>query len=143
MIPTNWMTRLIALATLFAVGHHIDHIIRGNHVGWPLIPQGTAFTVSLGFYPIIAAGYLFYKRGAIGAAFWSILAAVGLGFVGLTHLGPFALEPPGDIVGAYSSRLAGMIAFVWLLGFLAVLLITTLYAGRLWRSSSGSAPVRR
>lgn len=30
---------LIVLSTVFGIGHHIDHIIRGNHVGWPLIPE--------------------------------------------------------------------------------------------------------
>lgn len=129
------MKWLIAAATLFAVGHHIDHILRGNHVGWPLIPEVTAFTISLGFYPIIAAGYYFYSRGRLGVAFWSILAAVGLGFVGITHLGPWALEPPRDILLAYSSRWAGAVAFAWLIGFLLVLLVTAGYAGKKWASS--------
>jgi hypothetical protein len=26
---------LIFLAMFMSVGHHIDHVIRGNHVGWP------------------------------------------------------------------------------------------------------------
>lgn len=27
---------LILIALVLALGHHLDHIIRGNHVGWPL-----------------------------------------------------------------------------------------------------------
>lgn len=126
------MTWLIAAATLFSVGHHIDHLLRGNHVGWPVIPEVTAFTLSLGFYPIIAAGYFFYRQHRLGFAFWSVLAAVGLGFVGLTHLGPTALEPPRDILLAYSSSWAGVAAFAWLIGFLLVLTGTAVYAGRQW-----------
>lgn len=52
--------RLIMLAiftTVFGIGHHVDHIIRGNHVGWPLTPEVTPFTYSLGFYPFIALGF--------------------------------------------------------------------------------------
>jgi hypothetical protein len=32
--------------------HHIDHIVRGNHVGWPLIAEVTPFTYSLAVYPL-------------------------------------------------------------------------------------------
>lgn len=107
------MKTLIAASTLFSIGHHVDHILRGNHVGWPLIPPVTPFTQSLGFYPVIAVGYLFYLKSKVGYAFWSILAGVGLGFVGLTHLGSVAREPPRDILGAYASPLAGLVAFLW------------------------------
>ena len=31
---------LIFLAMFLSLGHHIDHIIRGNHVGWPLTAEG-------------------------------------------------------------------------------------------------------
>jgi hypothetical protein len=47
---------LILIALLLAVGHHLDHIIRGNHVGWPLTAQINACTVSLIIYPLILTG---------------------------------------------------------------------------------------
>ena len=78
---------LAVIATLFSIGHHIDHIVRGNHVGWPLIPQITPFTVSLGFYPVIALGFYLYIRGRVGPRFWAILSILGVLFVGLLHFG--------------------------------------------------------
>ena len=47
---------LIALATLMSVGHHVDHIIQGNHVGWPITARPTPFSYSRGVYPLILLG---------------------------------------------------------------------------------------
>ena len=123
---------LAVIATLFSIGHHIDHIVRGNHVGWPLIPQITPFTVSLGFYPVIALGFYLYIRGRVGPGFWAILSLLGVLFVGLLHFGPLAVEPPKDILAAYSNPVTGWLAFGWLLVFLIVLVVTTTYSCRLW-----------
>lgn len=57
---------LTAIATVFSLGHHLDHIIRGNHVGWPITDQVTVFTISLGIYPILLAAVLLYRAGRIG-----------------------------------------------------------------------------
>src|SRR5262245_31811623 len=98
---------LAVIATLFSIGHHIDHIARGNHVGWPLNPHVTPFTITLGFYPVIALGFYLYLTGRVGAGFWTALSVVGVLFVSLNHFGPLAVEPPHDILGAYHSALAG------------------------------------
>ena len=45
---------LVILVTVFGVGHHIDHVIRGKHIGWPLVAEATPFTPSLGSYPLVA-----------------------------------------------------------------------------------------
>jgi hypothetical protein len=58
-MPHRTLFKLALLATVFGIGHHIDHVIRGNHVGWPLIEEPTPFTYSLGFYPFIASGLYF------------------------------------------------------------------------------------
>lgn len=133
--------RLITLAlltTLFGVGHHVDHVIRGNHVGWPLIPEVTPFTYSLGFYPFIAIGFYLYLSGRTTPTYWAFLTGVGFFFVGLAHFGPVAVEPPADILGPYSSALAGYAALVWLVVFLMLLASTCLYSARLWwRQKSG------
>ena len=42
------------LATFMSLGHHLDHVLRGNHVGWPLTEHPTPFTYSV--YPLILLG---------------------------------------------------------------------------------------
>ncbi len=46
---------VMAASTLLGIGHHIDHIIRGNHVGWPITSHVNPFTYSLAIYPLIAS----------------------------------------------------------------------------------------
>ena len=42
------LTRLfcvfVLLPTVLGAAHHIDHIVRGNHVGWPITPEVNPFT---------------------------------------------------------------------------------------------------
>jgi hypothetical protein len=38
--------RLTWLAATLSLGHHLDHLIRGNAVGWPLSEEVNAFTVT-------------------------------------------------------------------------------------------------
>jgi hypothetical protein len=47
-------TRWLIMATL-AVGlfHHLDHVLRVDHSGWPFRPEVTPFTYSLAAYPIL------------------------------------------------------------------------------------------
>jgi hypothetical protein len=49
---------LIYLATVLSLGHHLDHVLRGNHSGWPLSGDVTPFTYSLAVYPLILLGPL-------------------------------------------------------------------------------------
>lgn len=123
---------LAILATIFGAGHHVDHIIRGNHIGWPLISEVTSFTYSLGFYPFIAVGFYLYIKGRTAPLYWAFLTGVGFFLVGLTHFGPVAVEPPADIVGPYSSVFAGYAAIAWLVVFLVLLAATCLYSTYLW-----------
>ncbi|MFC7097495.1 hypothetical protein [Halobaculum marinum] len=127
---------LVGLATLLSIGHHVDHLIRGNHVGWPVTPAVNAFTFSLGVYPVIATGLLLTLRGRAGARYWFAVAAGGLGLLGAIHLGPWAIEPPGDIIGPYAPSPVGYLAFAWLLALLAVLCLTVVVAAAAWRSRS-------
>ena len=60
---------LIFVAMFMSFGHHIDHVIRGNHVGWPLTEHVTPFTYSLGLYPLIFLGLYLYASGSVGRAF--------------------------------------------------------------------------
>ena len=128
------LLQLIVVSTVFGLGHHIDHIIRGNHVGWPVTPEINAFTYSSSIYPIILFGLYFTLRDRVGARYWFVVAFLGLGMLGIIHLGPWAIEPPHDVINPYQSPILGYLAFAWLLGLLGTLLITALYAGRQWRT---------
>src|SRR5215207_6039584 len=72
---------LIFLAMLMSLGHHIDHVIRGNHVGWPITEHVTPFTYSLGVYPLIFLGLYLYASGRVGPGFWAIVSGSGDGSV--------------------------------------------------------------
>ena len=129
---------LAGLATLLSVGHHLDHLARGNHLGWPLTPQVTPFTFSLVVYPLIALGFALWIGGRGGPGYWALLAGIGFALVGVTHLGPFAAEPPRDIIEAYPSRVAGWAAFGLLVILLATFAALAVYAGRRWLAASGA-----
>jgi hypothetical protein len=124
---------LIGIALIFSVGHHIDHIIRGNHVGFPITTDINPFTYSLGFYPVIFLGLFLFYKNKIGPLFWSILTGVGILFVGLTHFGPFALEPPHDIIAPYHSKIFGGLAILWLVLFLLLLVYICIFCLRIYQ----------
>ena len=126
---------LTGLALVLAIGHHVDHAIRGNHVGWPLSPDVNAFTFSLGIYPAIAIGLVLYFAGRVGPGFWAFLSGGGAAFLAFVHFGPQAIEPPSDIIDAHSSPVVGWLAFGWLLALVAVLLVTFAYELRRWLAS--------
>jgi hypothetical protein len=123
---------LIYLAAFMSLGHHIDHVIRGNHVGWPLTEYPTPFTYSLGIYVLIILGLFLYTSNRVGPGFWALLSGSGAIFVAAIHFGPAAVEPPADIINVYEPRIIGWFAFVWLVVFVAVLSATCLYEIRSW-----------
>ena len=123
---------LILIALVLALGHHLDHIIRGNHVGWPLTGEVNAFTFSLIIYPLILTGLALSRAGVIGPGTWVFLSGGGAIFLTVIHFGPWAIEPPGDIIGPYDPPLIGWLAFGWLLALIAVLITSTIYEVRLW-----------
>jgi hypothetical protein len=138
---------LIYLAAFMSLGHHIDHAIRGNQVGWPLTAEVNAFTYSLGIYPLILLGLYLYASGRVGPGHWALLSGSGALFVAAIHFGPTAIEPPADIINMYESRIVGWLAFAWLLAFVALLAATSLYEGYSWsrrrRARTSSAPSAR
>lgn len=124
---------LIALAVVMSVGHHVDHVIRGNNVGWPVESEVNAFTFSLLIYPLILIGVLLYRAGKVGPGFWVFVSAGGALFLGFIHFAPEAIEPPNEIVDPYDSPFVGWLAFAWLVAFVAVLAFTSVYEARLLR----------
>jgi hypothetical protein len=69
--------RLTYLAAAMSLGHHLDHLIRHNAVGWPLTDQVNAFTMSLVVYPVITTGLLLYRAGRVGPGFWALVSGGG------------------------------------------------------------------
>ena len=124
--------RLTWLAAALSLGHHLDHVIRHNAVGWPLTDQVNAFTLSLVVYPVIATGLLLYRAGRVGPGFWALVSGGGAVFVSAVHFGPSAVEPPEMILGGYGLSILGWLAFAWLVTFVAVLAVTSVYETRLW-----------
>jgi hypothetical protein len=126
------------IAMLMSVGHHIDHIIRGNHVGWPLTPEVNAFTFSLAIYPAILLGLWLYSTGRVGPGFWIFLSGGGAIFLALIHFSPTAVEPPHDIIDLYEPQAVGWLAIAWLVALVGVLVVTSLYEASLWLKQRGT-----
>jgi hypothetical protein len=123
---------MTVIAMLMAAGHHIDHIIRGNHVGWPIAPEVNSFTFSLGIYPAILIGLYLYATERVGPGFWVFLSGGGAIFLTVIHFSPIAVEPPNDIIDLYEPRAIGWLAFAWLVALIGVLVATSLYEMSLW-----------
>jgi hypothetical protein len=104
--------------TVFGILHHIDHIVRGTHSGWPFKSDVTPFTYSLLIYLLLLPGIYLTLRGRVGAGYWLIVSLLTLGLVVPTHLGPQAIEPVASIYTAYSSPVVGVLAVVILVGLL-------------------------
>jgi hypothetical protein len=124
--------QLTFLAAAMSLGHHLDHLVRGNAVGWPVTSEVNAFTASLVVYPVIAIGLLAYRAGRVGPGFWALISGGGAVFVSAVHFGPAAVEPPELILDHYDPPILGWLAFAWLVVFVAVLAVTCVYETRLW-----------
>jgi hypothetical protein len=121
----------VACNTIFSVGHHIDHSLR-HKIGWPLNHEVTPFTFALGVYVAVVGGALLSRRGVVGPGYWAILSGIGVAFVGGTHYGPFADDPPSAFAAAYRSQTSATFATVWLWLFLLSLIAATLYCAWRW-----------
>ena len=130
--PNRILYALVFLAMFMSLGHHIDHVIRGNHVGWPLTAELNAFTYSLAVYPLILLGLFLYRSNRVGPGYWALLSGTGALFVAWIHFSPAAVEPPADIINLYEPPIIGWLAFLWLVVFVIVLVGTCLYELRSW-----------
>ena len=122
------------IVTVFGMLHHVDHVVRGNHSGWPFREAVTPFTFSLLVYALLLPGICMNLRGRVAAGWWVFTAAVALALVVLVHfLGEDREAPIRDIYAVYGSPVAGFAALVVLAGLLAglsALLISALGALR-------------
>jgi hypothetical protein len=124
---------LFAVATLLGLAHHLDHVIRGNHVGWPITPEVNPFTYSLVIYPLVVLGFALSLTGRGGSRYWTVVMTLGAGMLVFFHLSPWAVEPPGDVILPYANPLFGYVAFAVLLALILVVAGGALYSFRLWR----------
>ncbi|MDQ3809604.1 MAG: hypothetical protein M3336_04875 [Chloroflexota bacterium] len=95
---TTARRRIVPLALLAAaLGalHHLDHIVRANHVGWPVVPQVTPFTFSLLVYPLLLVGAYLTARHRVGAWYWLAISIPILALVVNVHFNP---APEGEQV---------------------------------------------
>ncbi|MBA3766559.1 MAG: hypothetical protein H0W99_06150, partial [Acidobacteria bacterium] len=129
--------KLLSLAAALAIIHHVDHVLRADHSGWPFLPQVTPFTFSLLVYPIFLSVFLMRSKlwyRAIGAAILFLFATLSHTF----------LETPMNQyqTWAYGSSFSGHIGEHNLLGYdskvlgvcamiVTVLLSLTLFASLL------------
>ena len=122
-------------ATVFSVLHHVDHVVRGNHSGWPFHTEVTPFTFSLLIYALILPAIYLTATGRDVAGYHLFVAVTGLVLVGFVHFAPTGEQesPIHDIYMVYASPVAGMLALVILTGLItsvALLAITAFAALR-------------
>ncbi|MEA2974957.1 MAG: hypothetical protein QOF19_477 [Alphaproteobacteria bacterium] len=122
---------LISLAALFFVAHTINHVARD--LRWPLTPEAIPFlATTLAVLAIVLGALALYRRGRLGARFWTIFGALSVTVGGLGHFSPFSEQPPQYIFHAYQSAAAGGLAVAALFGLMATLIAITICAGMLW-----------
>jgi hypothetical protein len=132
----RWRRALLVLGigvTIFGVLHHVDHVVRGNHSGWPFREEVTPFTFSLLVYALLLPGIYMNLRGRVAAGWWLFTAAVALALVAFVHFlsGEEREAPIRDIFAVYGSPVWGLLALVVLYGLvlsLAALFVTALRA---------------
>lgn len=108
------------VVTVFGVLHHVDHVVRGNHSGWPFQEAVTPFTFSLLVYALLLPGIYMSLRGRVAAVWWMFTAAAVLALVVFAHFLSSEREAPiRDIYAVYGSPMAGLAALVVLVGLLA------------------------
>ncbi len=121
-------------ATAFGILHHVDHVVRGNHSGWPFQEAVTPFTFSLLIYALLLPGIYLNARGRVVAGYWLFVALVGLALVFSVHfVGEGREAPISDIYQVYGSPAAGLLALAILAGLiisLAALAVTAFRALR-------------
>ena len=128
----TWLLVAAASVTIFAILHHADHVIRGNHSGWPFQEAVTPFTFSLLIYVLLLPGLYVSSKGRLMAGYWLFTAVVGLSLVVWVHFVPTRdyEAPIEDIYAVYGSALSGLLALIVLAGLVASLV--TLVVMAIW-----------
>jgi hypothetical protein len=118
----RWRRALLILGMVVTgcgILHHVDHVVRGNHSGWPFREAVTPFTFSLLIYALLLPGIYMNLRGRVAAGWWLFVALVGLALVFSVHfVGAEREAPVRDIYAVYGSPVWGVLALVVLFGLL-------------------------
>ncbi len=93
---------LLTVAALTLM-HHLDHVLRADHSGWPFTPDVTAFTISLLVYPILLLDFLVLRSRP-----WIRVGLVAALFVAL-QIAHTVYEAPADQYGTWANG-AGAVA---------------------------------
>ncbi len=117
----RWRRAFLVLGigvTVFGVLHHVDHVVRGNHSGWPFREEVTPFTFSLLVYALLLPGIYMNLRGRVAAGWWLFTATVALALVAFVHFlsGEGREAPIRDIFAVYDGPVWGLLALVVLYG---------------------------
>ena len=136
----RWLLIAATGTTIFAIMHHTDHVVRGNHSGWPFEEAVTPFTFSLLIYALLLPGLYLTAKGHLMAGYWLFTAVVGLGLVVWVHFVPQGdyEAPIEDIYAVYGSPLAGLLALVVLTGLVSSLVTLVITAIQGLRSAMSS-----
>jgi hypothetical protein len=128
----TWLLVAAVSVTIFAILHHVDHVIRGNHSGWPFQEAVTPFTFSLLIYVLLLPGLYVSSKGRLMAGYWLFTAVVGLSLVVWVHFVPTSdyEAPIEDIYAVYGSALSGLFALIVLAGLVSSLV--TLVVMAIW-----------
>jgi len=122
----------VLVPTLLGAAHHVDHVVRGNHVGWPLTPEVNPFTYSLAIYPLLAVSVYLTATRRVEARYWAGFFAFSAGMLAFFHVSPWAVEPPRDVIVPYENAAFGYLAFAVLLALIASVVLGSAYAAVLW-----------
>lgn len=87
--------RVVAAIALLGILHHVDHVLRGDHSGWPFRSEVTAFTFTLLIYPLLVFAWRVRRKPGLRAGAIGVVAA----FVLLAHT---LIEPPQQIYGTWA-----------------------------------------
>ena len=142
----TWLLIAAASVTIFGFFHHVDHVVRGNHSGWPFEQGVTPFTFSLLIYALLLPGLYLTWRGRLMAGYWLFTAIAALALVISVHfVGAEREAPTRDIYAVYDNPALGFLAvadLTMLIVSLAVLAVIALQALRFARRSrqNPSAP---
>ena len=129
---TRGLLLFAVIPTILGAAHHVDHIIRANHVGWPITSHVNAFTFSLAIYPLLGLSLYLTLTRRVEAKYWAGFFAFSAGMLAYFHISPWAIEPPRDVMVPYANPLFGYLAFGIVLALIASVVVGSLYAAVLW-----------
>lgn len=123
--------------------HHLAHLVRGDHIGWPASAEFNAFSFGLLAYPLILGGLLLSRTGRAGPLYWMLVSGPGALLLAAVHLGPTAVEPPRDVLEPYETNAVGVLALAVLMALMGVVAASFVYEARAWRRERRTARADR